>query len=260
VIGQIREPITVRREHDLARKRQLDVGSNLHAPRAPYCHRARKSSHTLALLFVLPRSSMSRFASSAALALALASGACEPDTSRPPCAPGSPDCTDATSESAAADPRFVGPGLRTDTLPHWPMFRHDAQHSGRNGLAPAASGALQWTFLAAGGIWSSPAIALDGTIYVGSLDHNLYAIQPDGKLKWSFETLGYIFGSPAVAGDGTVYVGSVDGHLYAVREGALKWSVPLQNCAFSSPVLARDGTVYMGSNAWKLYAVTPRGE
>ena len=35
---------------------------------------------------------------------------------------------------------------------------------------------------------SSPAIGRDGTIYVGSLDNSLYAINPDGSQKWEFET------------------------------------------------------------------------
>src|SRR5204863_10077294 len=157
--------------------------------------------------------------------IAVVASGCEADPKRPPCSPALPGCVDGSADPpATTDPRFVGPGLRTETLPHWPMFRHDAQHSGRNGLAPGSTGTVIWTYLTGAGVWSSPAIALDGTVYVGSLDRKLYALTGDGKLKWSFETLGYIFSSPAVAGDGTVYVGSVDGHLYAIREGALKWS------------------------------------
>jgi len=37
-------------------------------------------------------------------------------------------------------------------------------------------------------IYSSPAIGSDGTIYVGSYDSNLYAINPDGSLKWKYST------------------------------------------------------------------------
>lgn len=72
----------------------------------------------------------------------------------------------ALGAEPAADPRFVGPGLRGAAFPHWPMFHHDAQHTGRNPVAPAASPAVLWTFLTEGGIWSSPAIGLDGTVYV----------------------------------------------------------------------------------------------
>jgi outer membrane protein assembly factor BamB len=181
--------------------------------------------------------------------------ACGADEARPPCTPGDAAC--AAPPEEATDPRIVGPGMRGLALPHWPMFHHDGQHSGRNGVAPPPAGVLQWTFATEGEIMASPAVAMDGTIYIGSLDHRLYAVSPRGKLKWSFETLAYIFSSPAVAGDGTVYVGSVDAHLYAIRDGVMKWSAPVENCAFSSPALGRDGTIYVGSNAWKLYAVRP---
>ena len=35
---------------------------------------------------------------------------------------------------------------------------------------------------------SSPAIGADGTIYVGSMDNYLYAINPDGTQQWAFAT------------------------------------------------------------------------
>ena len=37
---------------------------------------------------------------------------------------------------------------------------------------------------------SSPAVGADGTIYVGSSDDNLYAVNPDGTQKWKFTTAG----------------------------------------------------------------------
>jgi len=63
---------------------------------------------------------------------------------------------------------------------------------------------------------SGPAIAADGTVYVGSLDRKLYAINQDGSLKWIFTTGNYLnSSSPAIDADGTVYVGSFDHKLYA---------------------------------------------
>ncbi len=49
----------------------------------------------------------------------------------------------------------------------------------------AAPGTLKWSYATGGGIYSSPAVGPDGTIYVGSRDFSLYAINPDGTLKWS---------------------------------------------------------------------------
>jgi hypothetical protein len=51
---------------------------------------------------------------------------------------------------------------------------------------------------------------------VGSEDDNLYAINPDGSQKWAFATGNKVDSSPAIAPDGTVYIGSSDDRLYAI--------------------------------------------
>lgn len=194
-----------------------------------------------------------------ALAALLVAVGCGIDDARPACAPGETACA-STGPSTLIDPRIEGPGMRGDALPHWPMFHHDAQHTGRNGVAPPAAGALQWTFLAEGEIWSSPAIGLDGTVYFGSLDHKLYAVTPRGKLKWSFETLGPIFSSPAVAPDGTIVVGSADKSVYAVTpDGQLRWRFQGAAAMASSPAIAADGTVFIGSDDGMLYSIKNDG-
>ena len=63
---------------------------------------------------------------------------------------------------------------------------------------------------------SSPAIGTDGTIYVGSRDKNLYAINPDGSKKWAFKTGNWVTSPPAIGSDGTIYVGSKDKNLYPI--------------------------------------------
>jgi len=52
-------------------------------------------------------------------------------------------------------------------------------------------GLLKWKFKTKGDVWSSPAIAQDGTIYVGSVDDYLYAINLNGSLKWKFRIGNY---------------------------------------------------------------------
>ncbi len=64
----------------------------------------------------------------------------------------------------------------------------------------------------------SPAIIDSyGTIYVGFAG-TLLAINPDGTLKWSYTTESYHISSPVIDGDGTVYVGSYDNNLYALQQ------------------------------------------
>src|SRR2546425_10168626 len=63
---------------------------------------------------------------------------------------------------------------------------------------------------------SSAAIGPDGTIYFGTWEGKLWALDPKGKRKWTFETGVEIRSSPAVGADGTIYVGCSDRELYGV--------------------------------------------
>lgn len=80
--------------------------------------------------------------------------------------------------------------------------------------------------------------ASSGTIYVGSDDHKLYAINPDGTQRWSFIADKVVKSSPTVA-NGTIYVGSDDQNLYAINsDGSRKWSFATGNVlAYSSPAV-----------------------
>ncbi len=78
-------------------------------------------------------------------------------------------------------------------------------------------GAQKWAFNFGGlDLYVLPAVGADGTVYVGSTDHNIYAINPDGTRKWNFPTGDEVHSSPAIGPDGTVYVGSNDHYLYAI--------------------------------------------
>ena len=83
--------------------------------------------------------------------------------------------------------------------------------------AKASAGVKLWEFETGGGVFSSPAIRSDGTVYVGSDDLKLYAINKLGDKLWEFETGGFVHSSPAIGPDGTVYVGSYDKKLYAIK-------------------------------------------
>ncbi len=106
-------------------------------------------------------------------------------------------------------------------------------------------------------VYSSPAIGSDGTVYVGSNDNKLYAINPKSGVKlWEFETGHRVFSSPAIGSDGTVYVGSEDKKLYAInpKSGVKLWEFVTGGAVGSSPAIGPDGTLYIGSGN-KLYAI-----
>src|SRR5215472_14272981 len=67
----------------------------------------------------------------------------------------------------------------------------------------------EWKAYLAGGYRSdsSPALASDGTIYIGNFYQKLWAIGSNGITRWSFDTGSEIKSSPAVGNDGTIYFG-----------------------------------------------------
>ena len=106
--------------------------------------------------------------------------------------------------------------------------------------------------------YSSPAIGPDGTIYVGSQDDYLYAVNSNGSLKWRLQTGDVVRSSPAIGTDGTVYVGSYDNRLYAINPGGtIKWYYITGGNVPSSPAIASDGTIIFGSSDGYIYALNP---
>ncbi|MDC0219768.1 PQQ-binding-like beta-propeller repeat protein, partial [Verrucomicrobia bacterium] len=75
-----------------------------------------------------------------------------------------------------------------------------------------------WDFATGDDVHSSPTIGSDGTVYVGSFDNKLYAINGKSGVKlWEFVAGGPVDSSPAIGPDGTLYVGSYDNKLYAIK-------------------------------------------
>jgi outer membrane protein assembly factor BamB len=141
------------------------------------------------------------------------------------------------------------------------MIRQNLNHTGLSPYNTSTNpGMLKWSFTTGHYVWSFPSIGSDGTIYVGSCDNKLYAINPDGTEKWSFTTGKSIDSCPAIASDGTIYLSSDDHNLYAINpDGSEKWRFPTLNEVISSPAIGIDGTIYAGSRDRNLYAINPDG-
>lgn len=105
-------------------------------------------------------------------------------------------------------------------------------------------------------LWTASPTVLDGRVYVGGLDSQVYALDAeDGTEEWTVETGDAVRSSPTVA-DGTVYVGSDDGTVYALDadDGSEAWTFDTDSAVRSSPT-ASGGTVYVGSQDNGLYAL-----
>lgn len=110
---------------------------------------------------------------------------------------------------------------------------------------------------------SSPAV-VNGKVYFGSGDGNVYAVDArTGLLQWKFATKDVVHASPAVVG-GTVYIGSWDGNFYALdaQTGQQKWVFEAGRDAyihnqvgFQSSAAVVDGTVYVGCRDAHVYAL-----
>jgi outer membrane protein assembly factor BamB len=157
-----------------------------------------------------------------------------------------------------------------DNLYALKMVAREADPTGAGGINIPLG---EWTFpilAESGEVNSSPTVnPNDGTIYVGSDDQNVYAINPDGTEKWRFNpgTGSDIESSAAFAidpidGNPTVYIGSDDDNVYALdaETGAEKWRFNTGANVISSPVVDLDGTIYVGSNDNNLYAINPDGK
>ena len=139
----------------------------------------------------------------------------------------------------------------------WTQFGYDTANTGHAPENTGPSGDIreQWAFQTGNGVGSPPVVA-DGTVYVGSDDENVYALDAqDGSEQWAFQTGGIVWSSPAVA-DGTVYIGSDDDTVYALdaSDGSQQWAFQTGNGVGSSPAVA-DGTVYIGSDDDTVYAL-----
>lgn len=153
--------------------------------------------------------------------------------------------------------------------------------------ASAGGGDGLWEFTTKNWVSSSPTV-VDETVYIGSADTRVYAIDAvSGESEWFVETDDIVFGSPNVK-DGTVYIGeghwstrnqsgqatvqgsgvpprSIDTSLspdakqravYALdaATGEQQWKVLTDDSVQSSPTVI-DGTVYVGSFDGRLYAI-----
>lgn len=113
---------------------------------------------------------------------------------------------------------------------------------------------------------SSPAV-VNGVVYFGSGDGNVYALDAaSGALKWKYQTGDVVHASPAVA-DGVVYVGSWDSYFYALdaASGSVRWRFKTgedpavhNQVGIQSSAAVADGVVYFGCRDSKLYAVDAR--
>jgi len=96
----------------------------------------------------------------------------------------------------------------------------------------------------------------EGTLYVGSYDKHLYAVEAgSGKVLWKYASDGGITGKAAVS-ENKIYFGSEDRRLHVVsaRTGKVVWTYFSDGPVRSSPRIAQ-GHAFVGSDDGYLHAV-----
>lgn len=111
-------------------------------------------------------------------------------------------------------------------------------------------------------IFTSPLISsLDGTIYVGSYNGYLHAVDLSGNKKWSYEVEYPFQSSPIIDTNRTIFFGAGE-KMYAIRDnnvyGNSYWLTPFSadGKILTSPAISNDNdTLYFGSDYGSIYAL-----
>ena len=124
----------------------------------------------------------------------------------------------------------------------------------------------KWVYRTGGKVSSSAAV-VNGKVYIGSDDHNLYCLNAyTGQKIWNFMTGYWVGASPAVVG-GKVYTGADDGYFYCLNAetGQQIWKtnagglfdhimMPQELQSRSSPIIVGD-RLYAGALDGKVYCL-----
>ncbi len=170
--------------------------------------------------------------------------------------PSSTPVTSQKSPIATATTQQSMPSVVATTHPNTPSVTTTTQPSVPSVTPPPPDQITQqWAFSTGNAVQSSPAV-LNGSVYVSSTDHKVYALDAStGKQKWAFSTGAAVSSSPTVVG-GILYMGSTDHKVYALdaSTGKQKWAFLTSGPVQSTPTV-QGGVLYISSLDGKIYAL-----
>jgi outer membrane protein assembly factor BamB len=175
--------------------------------------------------------------------------------------PATPAVVDGTLYVGSYDGKFYALDLNTG-LAKWKFTTEGERRfeaKGLNGLQPKNQ-----TMADPFDVYLSSPVVVQNTVYFGSGDGNLYAIDAgSGEAKWKFKTGDVVHASPAYS-EGLIYFGSWDSYFYAIDavSGKERWRfhggedpVVHNQVGFQSSPAVVDGVVYTGCRDSNVYAL-----
>ena len=97
-----------------------------------------------------------------------------------------------------------------------------------------------------GELFSSPFVAPNGNVYIGSGEGEILALrQTDGSLMWSLKTKSAIWSSPRLDKSGLLFIGGIDTYLYALRadDVQLVWKYKTDGPVVGTPLITPEHAV-----------------
>ena len=118
---------------------------------------------------------------------------------------------------------------------------------------------LRWSFETGQSIWSQP-LLLDGMLLFTSLDHNLYALDPqDGAEIWRLDLGGAAPVAPVVY-EGQLYTGSFSRKIFKISgQGRILAEFSTEDWVWGAPAIV-DGVLYAADLGGNVYALEIREE
>ncbi len=170
-------------------------------------------------------------------------------------------------DAATGLPKWGTPFVASD---HWvapPLVAGDTVYAANNNgtlyALKLATGELNWSLKIGHALWGAP-VTNGKLIFVPSLDHFLYAVDPEArKILWKADLGGSVPGSPALSADGsTLFVGSFAKKVFAVdaATGSIRWTADAKDWIWGTPALGGD-SVYAADISGNIYSFgAPNGK
>jgi outer membrane protein assembly factor BamB len=129
----------------------------------------------------------------------------------------------------------------------WPLFRHDASHSGFSlSVAPSTKTVL-WN-KSVGPVGNASPVTSDGNVFVSASDGYVYCLNgTTGATRWVSENIGTSLTSDPGIADDQLYISADRVYCFNATSGAELWNTT--DGAFARPVTNFEGKIYLGATS-----------